>query len=1164
MKTRKLGALMLTLAMLLGLLPQMALAAEPVTIDLSTVSADGAGYTCQEQTVNSKTEYEVTITADGDYILTGTVTQDSHPTHVVVSATTANITLSNASITIVNFSPFAINSGSTVNLTLAAGTENTLSLGTSEVHLAGLYVPVGASIVIGGTGTLNASGGTGGNGAGIGGGFNQYTSIGDKNAGDITINSGVINAVGGPGGAGIGGAAYGTGGTVTINGGEINASSSPSSSEGSGIGGGYFRTGNVVINGGTVIADGGDNWAYAIGDGYGASGSSVKLNGGSIRTLSPMITPINDSGENLYQTTVTVKDNSGNALDNTELSCTVDATTFTAKTDADGKLYLWLPEGAASISVNASGTVYKAGGTVATDNNTALTAQPDAVASVNNVGYVTWSAAISAVPAGGTITLLKDFALLPSDTMPTVAFTIDGNFHTLTLSSNQHLNADITLKNLCLTTPSSSDWFTLSCTDTSPSSTRYKLTINGTVAAANIYFKNGSELSVDGTLEIGEMDSFDAMIVAANSTVSAFAVRNIGSLVLNGTIMCQYFTLSKSTGDSGTLSGTGTFIFTSDGGESPNLIFENVNIDSTASITLDTAADYTPSVNSLVIGNQTIKTGETAPGALDHIDRLHLSGGYSSFRLADDDDTYVPEYTYWLKANTIPTLKSGVSATATASVVANSAYTLDLANVFADADTDTLTYKVSVNGATAVTANANYSHTPTAAGTTTLEFKANDGAADSTDTYTVTLTATGGGSTGDGGGNIGGGSSTGTPKVTTTTSGSGSNAVTTAGAEVSGNVTGGKQTVPVPTDIMIGLTDAAKKAESAGGTAVASIDTGSGSGLTNVGVTIPGAQFNALASGTGAALQIKTGLGSVTFSSKAVDTIGSAGSGDVTVGIGAVDKTTLSADEQKVVGSRPVYSFSVTVGNTKVSEFGGSVTVSVPYTLGANEDPNAIVVYYIDASGKLQPMQGKYDTKTGAVTFETTHFSEYMIGYNKVTFNDVPSTAWYSDAVTFIAARSIATGTGNGSFSPDAKLTRGEFLVMMMRAYSISADTNPTDNFEDAGNTYYTNYLAAAKRLGISTGVGDNRFAPEQDITRQEMFTLLYNALKTIDQLPDGNSGKTLSDFSDSESISAYAQEAMSYLIKTGVVSGNNGQLSPTATTTRAQMAQVLHNLLSK
>ena len=149
-------------------------------------------------------------------------------------------------------------------------------------------------------------------------------------------------------------------------------------------------------------------------------------------------------------------------------------------------------------------------------------------------------------------------------------------------------------------------------------------------------------------------------------------------------------------------------------------------------------------------------------------------------------------------------------------------------------------------------------------------------------------------------------------------------------------------------------------------------------------------------------------------------------------------------------------------------------------------------------------------------------------------------------------------------FSLGGFLTRGQFIVMLMKAYGIAPDANSKDNFTDAGSTYYTGYLAAAKRLGISAGVGNNLFAPEKEITRQEMFTLLYNALKAIDKLPPGNSGKSLSAFSDAGDIAPWAKNAMTLLVETGTISGSGNRLSPKDTTTRAQMAQVLYNLLSK
>ena len=92
--------------------------------------------------------------------------------------------------------------------------------------------------------------------------------------------------------------------------------------------------------------------------------------------------------------------------------------------------------------------------------------------------------------------------------------------------------------------------------------------------------------------------------------------------------------------------------------------------------------------------------------------------------------------------NTAPTLKAGVDSSATATTTVDTAWTLNLADIFEDADNDPLSYKVSVNGADSVDADVNYSYTPTKAGeTTTLVFTASDGKADSP-TYTVTLTAT--------------------------------------------------------------------------------------------------------------------------------------------------------------------------------------------------------------------------------------------------------------------------------------------------------------------------------------------------------------------------------------------------------------------------------------
>ncbi|OPY62225.1 MAG: Endo-1,4-beta-xylanase A precursor [Pelotomaculum sp. PtaU1.Bin065] len=324
----------------------------------------------------------------------------------------------------------------------------------------------------------------------------------------------------------------------------------------------------------------------------------------------------------------------------------------------------------------------------------------------------------------------------------------------------------------------------------------------------------------------------------------------------------------------------------------------------------------------------------------------------------------------------------------------------------------------------------------------------------------------------------------------------------------------------------------------------------------------------ALLSGSGAGfLTLNTGTGSLTVPDNMFSGTGLAGDAGITIGPG--DTSDLPDDVKDVIGNRPMIQLTLSINGkqTNWNNPDAPVTVSIPYTPTAAElaNPESLVIWYIDGSGAAVSVpNGHYDPAAGTVTFTTTHFSDYAVVYNKVSFNDVAAGAWYSKAVGFIAARGITGGTDGGGYSPDAKLKRGDFLVLLMKSYDIASDTNPADNFSDAGNTYYTGYLAAAKRLGITGGVGNNMYAPGEEITRQEMFTLLYNVLKVINQLPQGDSGKTLSDFTDAGQIGAWAKDAMTLLVETGSIGGKAGKLTPTNTTTRAEMAQVLYNLLSK
>lgn len=316
-------------------------------------------------------------------------------------------------------------------------------------------------------------------------------------------------------------------------------------------------------------------------------------------------------------------------------------------------------------------------------------------------------------------------------------------------------------------------------------------------------------------------------------------------------------------------------------------------------------------------------------------------------------------------------------------------------------------------------------------------------------------------------------------------------------------------------------------------------------------------------------LTLSTDIGDITLPSNMLTGMEGITGNKTRITLGLGDKSRLPDDVKEAIGDRPLIQLTLFVDGrqTDWNNPDASVTVSIPYTPTAEERENhdSIVIWYIDGSGKVVTIpNGRYDPESGRVIFETNHFSDYGIAYHPVSFNDIVPNAWYEKAVSFIAARGITAGTGNGSFSPDSSITRGEFIVMLLRAYGIAPDEMPLDNFVDGGDSYYTGYLASAKRLGISAGIGNNRFGPDRVITRQEMLTLMYNALKVLNKLPSEHSGRTLSDFSDASEIAPWAEEAMKLMVESGITIGTGAKLNPIGTSTRAEMAQILYRLLSR
>lgn len=207
-----------------------------------------------------------------------------------------------------------------------------------------------------------------------------------------------------------------------------------------------------------------------------------------------------------------------------------------------------------------------------------------------------------------------------------------------------------------------------------------------------------------------------------------------------------------------------------------------------------------------------------------------------------------------------------------------------------------------------------------------------------------------------------------------------------------------------------------------------------------------------------------------------------------------------------------------------------------------------------DAAIKILSVKA-LDTKLAAVV--------YVGGINAVkTFVDLAGYEWAKTQIEALASKGIINGTSETTFSPGMNITRADFICMLVRALNLTASTD--GNFSDVPSTaYYYQAVGTAQKLGIAIGKGDNLFLPKENISRQDMMVITSRALKISGRQLD-DSASDLSGFKDASNVAAYAVNAAAQLNKAGVVTGNNGLINPQGTATRAETAVIMYRILNQ
>lgn len=197
--------------------------------------------------------------------------------------------------------------------------------------------------------------------------------------------------------------------------------------------------------------------------------------------------------------------------------------------------------------------------------------------------------------------------------------------------------------------------------------------------------------------------------------------------------------------------------------------------------------------------------------------------------------------------------------------------------------------------------------------------------------------------------------------------------------------------------------------------------------------------------------------------------------------------------------------------------------------------------------------------KTGTGQRPTGYNPSADAEYSDVTakFTDISEVLWAKEAIEALYSEGIISGRGNKLFAPDDFVTRAEFTKMLVMSTQVLSNTAKC-SFNDAKEQdWFYEYVASAYENGFVEGDGDNKFNPDAHISREDIATMLYRAVRA-----KGNTLEKVSEyvqFDDYDLISDYAQEAIKELKSAGIINGmEDNTFKPKSNATRAQAAVML------
>ena len=181
-----------------------------------------------------------------------------------------------------------------------------------------------------------------------------------------------------------------------------------------------------------------------------------------------------------------------------------------------------------------------------------------------------------------------------------------------------------------------------------------------------------------------------------------------------------------------------------------------------------------------------------------------------------------------------------------------------------------------------------------------------------------------------------------------------------------------------------------------------------------------------------------------------------------------------------------------------------------------------------------------------------------------VDFLDVSRVDWFYYDVRYVCENGLMNGTSRNRFSPYGTATRGMLVTILYRMENEPRCFGSAAFSDVKPGAYYEKAVVWASQNNIVSGYTDGTFRPDAPVTREQLASILYRY--TLYRGQDVSAGETtsLTGYGDAQAVSSYALPAMRWACGTGILQGANGKLNPSGLATRAQLAAMLHRYLTK